>query len=149
MRIQLQVGDSVWDYPNKYCLYTIAEVHPRGYTVEDKEGNREFKNREEVIPTDNELMSAKHVDMEKLNMLLVKNGICQTCEKPFSHEIYSPFASCDCGDTEWSGEFTPYMQLEKQLSDQSVQMGKLIGACSDLKGKEFVDLIMGVEYDAG
>lgn len=38
---------------------------------------------------------------ERLKNVLIKNGICVDCGEPFIHDITEPFATCDCGTTEW------------------------------------------------
>lgn len=40
--------------------------------------------------------------------LLRKHGICTECGELYEHEYDSPFASCNCGTSEWH-EYTPHM----------------------------------------
>ena len=48
--------------------------------------------------------------------LLHKHGICTKCGEMYSHSIDEPFASCDCGTSEWYN-LTPYMELEKKIDE--------------------------------
>jgi hypothetical protein len=53
----------------------------------------------------------------KLERLSQKLGFCPDCETHYEHHLDEPFASCACHTTEWSGPFTPFMQLQIQLEE--------------------------------
>lgn len=60
-------------------------------------------------------MKTKDEQIEELTALLNKHGVCTVCGEMYSHHIEEPFASCNCGTSEWY-EFTPYMELENKLN---------------------------------
>lgn len=56
-----------------------------------------------------ELLSAEAIRIDKLESLLRKHGICESCGELFEHHYSEPFASCQCGTAEWV-TFTPHME---------------------------------------
>jgi len=59
---------------------------------------------------------AKDLEIDRLNALLTKHGVCDECGEMYSHHYDGPFASCMCKQSEWY-DYTPYMKLEKKLID--------------------------------
>lgn len=57
---------------------------------------------------------------DRIRKLEAELGFCFTCGKMYEHEIDAPFASCDCGTSEWN-KLTPYMKLQQQLFNQNSQ----------------------------
>lgn len=47
-------------------------------------------------------------EIERLQGLLAKHGICEDCGELYNHHGDEPFASCGCNQSEWY-ELTPHM----------------------------------------
>jgi len=52
--------------------------------------------------------------LEKVNQILVDNGICSDCGSHWIHHMNEPFASCKCKTGEDVHFSSPYMQLQKR-----------------------------------
>lgn len=54
-----------------------------------------------------------NLTIEQAQKLLNKHGICSDCGDLYDHHYDEPFASCECGTSEWH-EFTPHMKTVKR-----------------------------------
>lgn len=63
-------------------------------------------------------------EIERLQGLLMKHGICEDCGELYNHHFDEPFASCDCKQSEWY-ELTPHM---KQVSELKAERDALAEA---------------------
>lgn len=61
------------------------------------------------------------------------NGICVDCGTPWEHHMDEPFASCNCGTSEWYDFDTPYMRLQKQLQECEEDLAKAVRHIQELR----------------
>lgn len=75
-------------------------------------------------------------EIERLMKICTDNGICSKCGSPWKHHMDEPFASCNCGISEWYSFDTPYMRLQKKLQELEEEFDSVI---------EFMDG-QGIDY---
>lgn len=65
-------------------------------------------------------------EIERLQGLLAKHGICEDCGELYNHHIDEPFASCGCKQSEWY-ELTPHMLQVQGLKVEAGRLGFIAG----------------------
>jgi uncharacterized protein YoxC len=60
--------------------------------------------------------------MEDIQSVLKRVGVCTTCNQLIQHEIAAPFASCGCGTAEWHKLDSDFMQYQKRVYENTVDL---------------------------
>ena len=71
--------------------------------------------------------------IDHLRNLLCNVGVCPDCNQDYVHCENEPFASCNCGTTEWTGTLPRLHVLKKRIAFLEADIRAGHQACDELQ----------------